>query len=56
MKMRGVFYNKTEQQFLVLCDGMGGHQGEVASQFVVDALQERFEAENYIEPEQQKLG
>lgn len=49
----GVFYNKTEQQFLVLCDGMGGHQaGEVASQFVVDALQERFEAENYIEPEQ----
>ncbi|HBK5950843.1 TPA: Stp1/IreP family PP2C-type Ser/Thr phosphatase [Staphylococcus pseudintermedius] len=49
----GVLYNKTEQQFLVLCDGMGGHQaGEVASQFVVDALQERFEAENYIEPEQ----
>ncbi|PCF89126.1 Stp1/IreP family PP2C-type Ser/Thr phosphatase [Staphylococcus intermedius] len=49
----GVFYNKTEQQLLVLCDGMGGHQaGEVASRFVVDALQERFEAENYIEPEQ----
>ncbi|GAA6823852.1 hypothetical protein HpBTM60_25020 [Helicobacter pylori] len=28
----GVFYNKTNQQLLVLCDGMGGHQaGEVAS-------------------------
>ncbi|ARJ51658.1 Stp1/IreP family PP2C-type Ser/Thr phosphatase [Staphylococcus lutrae] len=49
----GVFYNKTGQQLFVLCDGMGGHQaGEVASQFVVDALQEKFEAENYIEPEQ----
>ena len=21
----GVFYNRTEQQLLVLCDGMGGH-------------------------------
>ena len=49
----GVFYNKTDQQLLVMCDGMGGHQaGEVASQFVVEALQTRFEAENYIEPEQ----
>ena len=48
----GVFYNKTEQQLLVICDGMGGHQaGEVASQYVTEALQSRFEAENFIEPE-----
>lgn len=38
----GVFYNRTEQQLLVLCDGMGGHlAGEVASQFVTDELQRR---------------
>src|SRR5699024_82453 len=49
----GVFYNKTEQQLLVLCDGMGGHlAGEVASQFVTDELQRRFEEENLIEPNQ----
>ncbi|MBF7017319.1 Stp1/IreP family PP2C-type Ser/Thr phosphatase [Staphylococcus durrellii] len=46
----GVFYNKTSQQLLVLCDGMGGHQaGEVASQFVTKELQQRFEEENLIE-------
>ncbi|MCU5745750.1 Stp1/IreP family PP2C-type Ser/Thr phosphatase [Staphylococcus sp. SQ8-PEA] len=49
----GIFYNKTEQQLLVICDGMGGHQaGEVASQFVTEALRTRFEEENYIEPDQ----
>lgn len=49
----GVFYNQTEQQLLVLCDGMGGHlAGEVASQFVTDELKRRFEAENLIEEEQ----
>ena len=32
----GIFYNQTQQQMLVLCDGMGGHQaGEIASQFVL---------------------
>ncbi|UXU54192.1 Stp1/IreP family PP2C-type Ser/Thr phosphatase [Staphylococcus agnetis] len=52
----GIFYNQTEQQLLVICDGMGGHQaGEVASQFVVDALQKRFEEENYIEQENAEL-
>ena len=46
----GVFYNQTEQQLLVLCDGMGGHlAGEVASQFVTDELKRRFEAENLID-------
>lgn len=46
----GVFYNQTEQQLLVLCDGMGGHKaGEVASQFVVNRIQELFESENLIE-------
>ena len=31
---------------LVLCDGMGGHKaGEVASQFVTNELQKRFEEE-----------
>lgn len=46
----GIFYNQTHQQLLVLCDGMGGHiAGEVASQFVTDELQQRFEAENFIE-------
>ncbi|OEL02637.1 Stp1/IreP family PP2C-type Ser/Thr phosphatase [Staphylococcus casei] len=49
----GVFYNQTEQQLLVLCDGMGGHlAGEVASQFVTNELQRRFEEENLIEAEQ----
>ncbi|UXR77572.1 MULTISPECIES: Stp1/IreP family PP2C-type Ser/Thr phosphatase [unclassified Staphylococcus] len=49
----GVFYNQTDQQLLVMCDGMGGHlAGEVASQFVVDALQTRFEQENFIEEKQ----
>lgn len=49
----GVFYNQTEQQLLVLCDGMGGHlAGEVASQFVTNELQRRFEEENLIEPKQ----
>jgi serine/threonine protein phosphatase PrpC len=49
----GVFYNKTNQQLLVLCDGMGGHQaGEVASQFVTKELQQRFEEENLIEAHQ----
>ncbi|WP_194745983.1 Stp1/IreP family PP2C-type Ser/Thr phosphatase [Staphylococcus chromogenes] len=48
----GIFFNQTEQQLIVVCDGMGGHQaGEVASQFVVEALQSRFEEENYIEQE-----
>lgn len=49
----GVFYNRTEQQLLVLCDGMCGHlAGEVASQFVTDELQRRFEVENLIEADQ----
>ncbi|MGO2109138.1 MAG: Stp1/IreP family PP2C-type Ser/Thr phosphatase [Staphylococcus equorum] len=49
----GVFYNQTEQQLLVLCDGMGGHlAGEVASQFVTNELQSRFEEENLIEADQ----
>src|SRR5699024_2979215 len=49
----GVFYNQTEQQLLVLCDGMGGHlAGEVASQFVTEKLQSRFEEENLIEANQ----
>ena len=38
---------------LVLCDGMGGHQaGEIASQFVTNELQARFEQENLIEESQ----
>ena len=38
----GIFYNQTQQQMLVLCDGMGGHQaGEIASQFVAYELQKR---------------
>lgn len=49
----GVFYNQTDQQLLVMCDGMGGHlAGEVASQYVLEALQERFERENLIETHQ----
>lgn len=49
----GIFYNQTDQQLLVICDGMGGHQaGEVAARFVVDAIKERFEAENLIEEHQ----
>lgn len=52
----GIFFNQTDQQLLVICDGMGGHQaGEVASQFVVDELQKRFEAENYIEQEHAEM-
>ena len=36
----GIFYNKTQQQLLVLCDGMGGHlAGEIASQYVTNELQ-----------------
>lgn len=38
----GIFYNQTNQQLLVLCDGMGGHKaGEVASKFVTDELKSR---------------
>lgn len=49
----GIFYNKTNQQMLVICDGMGGHQaGEIASQFVTSELQNAFEEENFIEEEQ----
>ena len=49
----GIFLNKTHQQLLVLCDGMGGHQaGEIASQFVTNELQSRFEQENLIEESQ----
>ncbi|MCS4486216.1 Stp1/IreP family PP2C-type Ser/Thr phosphatase [Staphylococcus americanisciuri] len=49
----GVFYNQTDQQLLVMCDGMGGHlAGEVASQYVLEALQQRFEHENLIEAHQ----
>ncbi|MCQ9301086.1 Stp1/IreP family PP2C-type Ser/Thr phosphatase [Staphylococcus hyicus] len=52
----GIFYNQTDQQLLVICDGMGGHQaGEVAAQYVVEALQKRFEEENYIEQENAEL-
>lgn len=49
----GIFYNMTEQQLLVLCDGMGGHKaGEVASGFVVQRLKELFEEENLVEEHQ----
>lgn len=49
----GIFYNKTQQQLLVLCDGMGGHlAGEIASQYVTNELQKCFEEENLIEPDQ----
>lgn len=49
----GVFYNQTDQQLLILCDGMGGHKaGEVASQFVVNRIQELFEEENLVEEHQ----
>ena len=49
----GIFYNQTNQQMLVLCDGMGGHRaGEIASQFVTYELQKRFESENLIEEHQ----
>lgn len=49
----GIFYNMTDQQLLVLCDGMGGHKaGEVASQFVVNRFQELFEQENLVEESQ----
>lgn len=49
----GIFYNMTDQQLLVLCDGMGGHKaGEVASQFVVNRFQEIFEQENLVEESQ----
>ncbi|MBO1199281.1 Stp1/IreP family PP2C-type Ser/Thr phosphatase [Staphylococcus simiae] len=49
----GIFYNQTQQQLLVLCDGMGGHKaGEVASSFVTSELQQRFENENLIEQHQ----
>ncbi|MGN5882151.1 Stp1/IreP family PP2C-type Ser/Thr phosphatase [Staphylococcus simulans] len=49
----GIFYNMTEQQLLVLCDGMGGHKaGEVASEFVVQRLKELFEEENLVEEHQ----
>lgn len=49
----GVFYNQTDQQLLVMCDGMGGHlAGEVASQYVLESLQTRFERENLIEADQ----
>ncbi|EKU50417.1 Stp1/IreP family PP2C-type Ser/Thr phosphatase [Staphylococcus massiliensis] len=49
----GIFYNKTNQQLIALCDGMGGHQaGEIASQFVCDGLQKYFEEENLIEEDQ----
>ncbi|MCO4328229.1 Stp1/IreP family PP2C-type Ser/Thr phosphatase [Staphylococcus hyicus] len=52
----GIFYNQTDQQLLVICDGMGGHQaGEVAAQYVVETLQKRFEEENYIEQENAEL-
>ena len=53
MKMQEVFYNQTQQQLLVLCDGMGGHKaGKLPSQFVTYELQKRFEDENFIEYEQ----
>lgn len=46
----GVFINRTGQQLLLICDGMGGHNaGDVASQFVKEQLQYRFEQENLIE-------
>lgn len=49
----GIYTNLTGQRLFVICDGMGGHAaGEVASQFVNEALKERFADENYIEYDQ----
>lgn len=46
----GVFVNLTGQKMLLICDGMGGHNaGDVASQFVKEQMQTRFESENLIE-------
>ncbi|WP_256093983.1 malate:quinone oxidoreductase, partial [Staphylococcus aureus] len=35
----GFFYNQTNQQLLVLCDGMGGHKaGDVARKFGTEVI------------------
>ncbi|CQR47744.1 Serine/threonine phosphatase stp [Paraliobacillus sp. PM-2] len=45
----GVFQNKSDQYLAVVADGMGGHKaGDVASQLVVEHLQEKWQSSEEI--------